>query len=139
MLGAPARGKQAGYANGAVGELLYEDGTYTTTLPDEGRFAWSTGWSVAGPGSTAAPAGGWQADPGYIHVHGAQGSLRIFHYANLMFHRTRDFVRQVRLADRPMPDDFALQLEALVRTIESGAPTRGAGGGLEAVRTLLGV
>jgi len=127
------------YANGAVGELLYEDGTYTTTLPNEGRFAWSAGWSV-GPGGGGAPAGGWQADPGCIHVHGTQGSLRIFHYANLLFHRTRDFVRQVRVADRPMPGNFALQLEAFVLAIESGGPTPVPGEvGLEAVRTLLGV
>ncbi len=128
------------YANGAIGELLYEDGTYTTTLPDEGRFAWSAGWSVAGPEGPATPSGGWQVDPGCIHVHGTRGSLRIFHYANLMFHRARGFVRQVRVADRPMPGNFALQLEDFVRAIASGAPTPVPGEvGLEAIRALLGV
>jgi UDP-N-acetyl-2-amino-2-deoxyglucuronate dehydrogenase len=128
------------YANGAIGELLYEDGTYTTTLPDEGQFAWSAGWSVGGSPRAEPPAGSWQADPGCIHIHGTEGSLRIFHYANVMFHRTHDFVREVRVADRPMPGNFALQLEAFIQAIEFGAPTPVPGEvGLEAARTLLGV
>ena len=128
------------YANGAIGQLLYEDGTYTTTLPNEGVFAWSPGWSVASSKNADAPPGSWQADPGCIHVHGTLGSLRIFHYANVLLHRVHDGVRQVRVADRPMPANFAMQLEAFAKAIQSGNPTPVPGEvGLEAVRTLLGI
>ena len=128
------------YANGAFGQLLYEDGTYTTTLPHEGVFAWSPGWSVASSTNAATSSGTWQADPGCIHVHGTLGSLRIFHYANLLLHRAHDGVRQLRVADRPMPANFAMQLEGFVKAIQSGDPTPVPGEvGLEAVRTLLGI
>ena len=80
------------------------------------------------------------ADPGCIHVHGTLGSLRIFHYANVLLHRVHDGVRQVRVADRPMPANFAMQLEAFAKAIQSGNPTPVSGEvGLEAVRTLLGI
>jgi predicted dehydrogenase len=127
------------YANGAMGELLYEDGTFTTTLPSEGAFAWGGGWSV-GDGGAQSPVGGWNPDPGCIHVHGSQGSLRIYHYANTLFHRNDAGARQIRVPDRPMPANFAMQLEAFIEAICSGAPTPVPGEvGLDAVRTLLGV
>ena len=127
------------YANGAIGQLLYEDGTFTTTLPHEGAFGWGGGWNVGG-GAESAPAGAWNADPGCINVHGSKGSLRIYHYANTLFHRNESGVRQIRVPDRPMPANFAMQLEAFMQAIRSGAPTPVPGEvGLDAVRTLLGV
>jgi predicted dehydrogenase len=127
------------YANGAMGELLYEDGTFSTTLPSEGVFAWSAGWGIGSDGSPA-PEGGWSPDPGSIHVHGSRGSLRIYHYANTLFHRDQAGIRQVRVPDQPMPANFAMQLEAFIEAIRSGAPTPVPGEvGLDAVRTLLGV
>lgn len=128
------------YANGAMGQLLYEDGTFTTALPGEGLFAWGGGWSLADQGGDTAVPGSWQPDPGCIHVHGTRGSLRVFHYANKLFHRSEVGVREVRVPDRPIPSNFAMQLEAFVEAIRTGAPTPVPGEvGLEACRTLLGI
>ena len=138
--GEPQRPEYANfeYANGAIGQLLYEDGTFTTALPTEGAFAWGGGWNVGG--ATAAPSGSWNADPGCIHVHGSKGSLRVYHYANRLFHRSESGVREVRVPDRPMPGHFGMQLEAFIAAIRTGAPTPVPGEvGLDAVRTLLAI
>jgi UDP-N-acetyl-2-amino-2-deoxyglucuronate dehydrogenase len=127
------------YANGAVGQLLYEDGTFSTTLPGEGAFAWGGGWNV-GNSAAMALSGAWNPDPGCIHVHGSSGSLRIYHYANLLYRRAAAGAQQIRVPDRPMPQNFALQLEAFVEALRNGAPVPVPGEvGLEAVRTLLGI
>jgi predicted dehydrogenase len=138
--GEPQRPEYANfeYANGAVGQLLYEDGTFTTTLPAEGVFAWGGGWNVGG--ATTTPSGSWNPDPGCIHVHGSKGSLRIYHYANKLFHRSEAGVRQVKVPDRPMPSNFGMQLNTFIEAIRSGAPTPVPGEvGLDALRTLLAI
>jgi len=128
------------YANGAIGQLLYEDGTYSTTLPHEGTFAWGAGYSVGNSPHQDSPPGIWQADPLCIHVHGSLGSLRIFYYANAVFQRTHNGIQQVRVVDRPFPANFALQLLAFVEAIRTGAATPVPGEvGLDAVRALIGV
>jgi predicted dehydrogenase len=139
--GEPQRPEYANleYANGAVGQLLYEDGTFTTTLPAEGVFAWGGSWK-AGSGGATAPSGAWNPDPDCIHVHGSRGSLRIYYYANMLFHRTESGVRQIPVPDRPVPCNFTMQLEAFIEAIRSGAPTPVPGEvGLDAVRTLLAI
>jgi UDP-N-acetyl-2-amino-2-deoxyglucuronate dehydrogenase len=124
------------YANGAIGQLLYEDGTYTTTLPYEGIFGSGGGWGVDGERVNAS--GDWDPDPGCVHVHGTLGSLRAFYYANALFLRSRDGVRQIHVPYRPMPDNFAMQLEAFAKAILSDGPTPVPGEvGLEAMHTLL--
>lgn len=128
------------YANGAIGELLYEDGTYSTDLPQEGIFAWSSGWNVGVERGIHSHPGAWQPNPGCIHVHGTRGSLRIFHYANALFYRDNTGVRQVQVPDHPFPANFSRQLEAFSEAIRGGGPTPVPGEvGLEACRTLLGV
>jgi UDP-N-acetyl-2-amino-2-deoxyglucuronate dehydrogenase len=125
------------YASGAIGQLTYEDGTYTTTLPQEGIFAWSAGWSSDDNGSESLP-GSWDPHPGCIHVYGTAGSLRIFYYANALFYRTSAGVRQVRLSGESMPANFARQLAAFVDAIRSDGPTPVPGeAGLNATRALL--
>lgn len=125
------------YANGAIGQLLYEDGTYPTDLPHEGIFGWAGGWS-AGRDNVDIRPGAWQAHPGCIHVHGTRGALRIFHYANKMYWRDDAGVREVMVPDRPFPSSFALQLEDFVRAIRRAAATPVPGEvGLEACRIML--
>src|SRR5690606_27364285 len=36
------------FQNGAIGQLLYEDGTYSTDLPAEGIFSGGASWGVSG-------------------------------------------------------------------------------------------
>lgn len=125
------------YANGAIAQLLYEDGTFSTDLPQEGLFGWAAGWSVGGE-ERDVRSGAWQAHPGCIHVHGTRGALRIFHYANSMFWRDDKGIRQVPVADRPFPASFAMQLEAFAHAIRTGNETPVPGeAGLEACRILM--
>jgi UDP-N-acetyl-2-amino-2-deoxyglucuronate dehydrogenase len=142
MTGKPLRPEYAHlkFDNEAIGQLLYEDGTFSTDLPVEGTFAWGGGWTVGASGQADSGTGRWQAHPGCIHVHGTLGSLRILYYANALFHRDSSGIRQVRLADRPMPDNFSMQLEAFVNSILDGKETPVPGeAGLAACRALLGI
>jgi predicted dehydrogenase len=128
------------YANGAIGELLYEDGTYSTDLPQEGIFACSSGWSVGVKRKGKSRAGAWDPHPGCIHVHGTRGSLRVFYYASGLFLRDDDGVREVRVEGRAVPANFSRQLEAFAEAIRTGAPTPVPGEvGLAACRTLLDI
>ena len=124
------------YANGAIGQLLYEDGTYSTDLPQDGIFAQASGWSVGGSTTDNRP-GSWQAHPGCIHVHGTKGALRIFHYANQLFWRDSMGVRQISIPGEPFPANFAKQLESFAQAIRNGGPSSVPGeAGLEAWQTL---
>jgi predicted dehydrogenase len=122
------------YENGALGFLLYEDGTFASDLPSEGIFSWGSGWDVDGP----VDAGAWSAYPGCIHVHGTKGALRIFHYANALFHRGPQGIRQISVENSPAPLNFAAQLMAFANAIRAGhdVPVPGEVG-REACRTLL--
>jgi predicted dehydrogenase len=122
------------YENAALGFLLYEDGTFSSDLPSEGLFSWGSGWDVDGP----TTAGAWSAHPGCIHIHGTRGALRVFHYANALFHRGPRGVRQVAVEDRPAPLNFAAQLQAFADAIRTDSETPVPGEvGTEACRTLL--
>lgn len=124
------------FENGALGHLLYEDGTFPTELPGEGLFCLGGGWGVSGPQES----GRWQAHPGSIHVHGTKGALRIFHYGNQMYSINGSGIRQLEVQGPPMPANFTLQMEAFARAILSGEPVAVAGeAGLEACRALLAV
>lgn len=124
------------YANGALGELVYEDGTFPIELPTEGIFSGGSGWDLDG---LVAP-GGWQAHPGSIHIHGTRGSLRIFHYANALFLRNQEGVRQVKVPEPGAPVQFALQIRAFVEAVRSGRPPPvPAAAGREACRLILSV
>jgi UDP-N-acetyl-2-amino-2-deoxyglucuronate dehydrogenase len=105
-------------ANGAVAQLLYDDGTFATTLPAEGVFSWGCGWGADG----LEPAGQWQADPGCIHVHGTRGALRILHYANALFVSDRAGLRQLPLSGSPAPGHFGAQLAQFADDLRSGRP-----------------
>jgi predicted dehydrogenase len=119
--------------NGALCHLLYDDGTFGTTLPGEGAFSWGSAWSVDG----LEPAGSWHRDPGCIHVHGTKGALRILHYANVLIRFAHAGVQQVALPGRPAPGHFASQLEAVAEDLGSDGTPRVAGeAGVEAVRVL---
>jgi predicted dehydrogenase len=124
------------FANGAIGELVYEDGTFPVELPTEGIFSGGSGWD---PGGMSEP-GQWQAHPGSIHVHGTRGSLRIFHYANALFVRTAAGIRQIELPQPGPPIQFALQMRAFLAALREGRPAPvPAAAGREACRLTLSV
>jgi UDP-N-acetyl-2-amino-2-deoxyglucuronate dehydrogenase len=128
------------YANGALGQLLYNDGTYSTELPNEGIFSWGAGWTLEPKTDNDDVEGAWQFHPGSIHVHGTNGSLRIFHYANALFFRNSKGVRQVALPNRPVPANFSAQLQAFIAALHAGRPAPVTGqDGLAACRALLSV
>lgn len=124
------------YDNGAIGELVYEDGTFPIELPAEGIFSGGSGWDVGG----LTPPGEWQAHPGSIHVHGTRGSLRIFHYANALFLRDRKGVREIEVPKPGAPIQFALQLRAFIEALRDGLPAPvPATAGREACRLVMSV
>ncbi|MBM3547367.1 MAG: Gfo/Idh/MocA family oxidoreductase [Alphaproteobacteria bacterium] len=123
------------FRNGALGHLLYEDGTFPTGLPGEGLFSWGSAWTLSG---AYVPPGAWQAAPGSIHVHGDKGALRIFHYANQLFLTDKDGTRQVALEGRHAPGHFTAQMEACAATLLNGAATAtSAEEGLAALEVLM--
>ncbi|MBL8266305.1 Gfo/Idh/MocA family protein [Steroidobacter sp.] len=124
------------YDNGALGELVYEDGTFPSELPTEGIFSGGSGWDVGG----ITPPGQWQAHPGSIHIHGSRGSLRIFHYANALYLRNQHGVREIKVPEPGAPIQFALQLQAFIDSIRAGLPPPvPASAGREACRLVLSV
>lgn len=106
------------FRNGAVGQLLYNDGTFPTELPHEGIFSWGEGWGAGG----YVKGGTWTQDAGCIHVYGTKGALRVFYYANALFLITDRGVEQVRLVDRTCPSHFAVQLRTFVDNISHNQP-----------------
>lgn len=121
------------FRNGAVGQLLYDDGTFPTDLPTDGIFSRGSGWTSGG----YVQRGRWAAHPGCIHVHGTKGALRIFHYADALFLVTKSGMEQVFLADHAAPGHFALQLKTFVRNINENQATEVPGEvGLAALRVL---
>jgi predicted dehydrogenase len=105
------------FENGAVGQLVYNETTYSSDTPYEGIFSWGGGWDVSG---NLLRGGGWNAHPGSIRIHGDLGALRIFYYANKLFITREGGQEQVRIPDHPMPANFALQMESFVKNLRQG-------------------
>ncbi|MBS0335195.1 MAG: Gfo/Idh/MocA family oxidoreductase [Proteobacteria bacterium] len=121
-------------ADGAVGSLLYDEGTFFTDLPGEGLFSWGAAWSAGG----YSPGGGWDAHPGCVHIHGSHGALRAFHYANALVLFDVDGARQIPLPGRPAPGHFTTQIETFADEISGGlAPSCPPQAGVAALRTVL--
>lgn len=107
------------YESGAVGQLIYDEATYPTEMPGEGVFSLGDGWDVDG----FVSAGKWTRYPGCIHVFGTKGALRIFHYANYLYHFDEAGARQIPLEGLASPCHFAAQIDCLAEDIASGRPT----------------
>lgn len=121
--------------NGAVCILIYNEATYSCELPNEGIFSWGGSWDI---NYNLTLGGGWDEQPQNIRVYGTEGALRIFHYANKMFISSRGKQKQVPVLDKPMPGNFALQMESFVNAIEAGKPPEVTGeDGLKALQVLL--
>ena len=123
------------FANGALGELLYNDATYPLELPNEGLFSEGASWDIDG---TVVPPGSWQANAGSIRVHGTKGALRIFHYANQLFFNSELGLRQIPVDEAPPPAHFGRQIEAVRKSILEDTPAEVTGeDGLRALKAIL--
>ena len=131
--GQPARAEYMAmeFASGAIGCLVYNAATFSSALPNEGMFSGGQGWL---PDGSLSEAGHWENEPGSISVHGTKGTLRVFHYANKLFLRTAEGLREIPLSGRPAFGHFATQLEACARAVLRDEEP--AVGGHEAMRAL---
>jgi predicted dehydrogenase len=122
------------FDSGAVGHLIYSEATYSSDLPNEGVFSLGGAWDIHGLQS----GGGWSAHPGNIRVHGEEGALRVFHYANKLYFSGREKLEEIPLINRPMPGNFAMQMESLVARLKEGREPEVTGSdGLRALQVVL--
>jgi UDP-N-acetyl-2-amino-2-deoxyglucuronate dehydrogenase len=122
-------------ASGAVAHLLYNDATFATDLPNEGTFSAGLSYDFSGP----VVAGGWSKYPACIHIHGSAGALRIFYYANALFHTSQAGIRQIRVPEEASPQHFAAQIRACARSIaDDSEPDVDGAAGVRALRILHG-
>ncbi len=118
------------FHDGAIGQLVYNEATYSSDLPSEGIFSWGA-YSAGGVSS-------WEQSPGSVRIHGAEGALRIFPYANKMFMFNGEGQRQIRVQDRPHPAHFGLQIESFAKRLLKGEDPEVTGlDGLKTLQTIL--
>jgi predicted dehydrogenase len=123
------------FENGAVGQLIYCDATFSSDMPGEGIFSWGLTYE---PSGVLSPGPRWEAEPGSVRVHGTRGALRIFHYANQLFFFGPGRKEQVRVLDRPHPGNFGLQMESFVNSIlRDEEPEVTGSDGLKALQVIL--
>jgi predicted dehydrogenase len=123
------------FGNGAVGQLIYNEATFSSGMPAEGMFSWGWSWDIGG---NLRPGGSWDPDPGSIRVHGENGALRIYHYGNKLFLSNREECQEISLLHRPMPGNFAMQMESFAERIHRDEDAEVTGfDGLAALRVLL--
>jgi predicted dehydrogenase len=121
--------------NGAVGQLVYNEATIPCEMPYEGIFSWGGSWDI---NYNLTLGGGWDAQPQNFRVYGTKGALRVFHYANKLFLFEDEKREQIRVPDRPMPGNFALQMESFARAIlEKRSPEVTGQDGLRALEAAL--
>jgi len=97
-----------------TGHLIYNELTFSTTLPHEGIFGVGKGWGNEG----LYAEGYWQSDPVSIEVYGSRGSIRIFGYPNALFLANREGVVRIPTEPAASPIQFTRQMEAFIRAID---------------------
>lgn len=123
------------FKNGAIGQLVYCDATYSSDMPHDGIFSWGLGYD---PRGTLSPRPRWESQPGSIRIHGTKGALRVFPYANKLFFFGQARQEQVRVLDRPHPGNFGLQIESFANNIlRDDEPEVTAADGLTALQVIL--
>jgi predicted dehydrogenase len=123
------------FANGTIGQLVYNEATFSSDMPAEGLFSWGMSWDIHGK---LLPGGTWDPHPGTIRIHGEKGALRIFPYANKLFFFTNGKTEQIDVGGPPMPANFALQMESFVdRLVRDEEPEVTGRDGWKALAVLL--
>jgi predicted dehydrogenase len=102
---------------GALASLTCFDGSWSTSLPNEGHWLRGAGWDVAGrylePGS-------WGRDLVELHVYGTTGALRIVPYGHRLYLSGPDGLSELAVDGAAPPQHFALQLRAVLSAVEEG-------------------
>lgn len=123
------------FANKSIGQLIYNEATFSTDMPYEGIFSEGAGWNPKGELVTIPS---WDPHPGYIRVYGTLGSLRIFHYANKLYLFNNDGLQEVTNIGRPCPYNFTLQMESFAtRLLNDEDPEVTGIDGLKALQIIL--
>ncbi|MEM6908478.1 MAG: Gfo/Idh/MocA family oxidoreductase [Pseudomonadota bacterium] len=104
--------------NAATGLLVYDEASVSLPVPAEGVFSAGPGWNLLGP----VEAGEFDAQPCAINIFGSAGALRLYPYANILYHATTDGLRQIALPSLPKPNNFRAQIDSFADTIQTGAP-----------------
>jgi predicted dehydrogenase len=118
------------YESGTIGQLVYNEATYPSDMPNEGIFSWGAYFA----GGTSS----WEAHPSSIRIHGSKGALRIFPYANKMFLFNKNGQRQIRVKDTQHPYHFGRQIDSFADSIIGDEEPKVTGmDGLKALQTIL--
>ena len=107
------------FMNGATAHLIYNEISYYSDLKSEGIYSWGGAWR---PDGSLNLSGGWEDHPGNIRIHGEKGAIRIFYYANKIFLSNESGQKPISLLSRPMPGNFALQIESFANSIINQTP-----------------
>lgn len=124
------------FENGAVGELVYNEATYSADMPWEGIFSEGAGW---GWDNSVIPERTWQSNPQTIRVYGENGALRIYPYANKLYFINAERAEEIiDMPGKPAPSHFAVQMEAFAEAIRKNVEPGASGqDGYNALATLL--
>jgi predicted dehydrogenase len=123
------------FASGATGQLLYDNATYASDLPNEGIFSWGGCWDID---ANLVLDGGWDSHPGNFRIHGTKGALRVFHYAHKLFFFGEGGGKQIPVTGRPMPANFTQQMESYAQSIiKDEEPEVSGEDGLKALQIVL--
>jgi predicted dehydrogenase len=118
-----------GTESGAVAQFVGNEATVPSDLPDEGIHS-------LGPYEGGGPA--WDPNPINFRIHGSEGALRAFPYANKLFQFSVDGQREVEVLDCPHPGQFGLQIDSFAKSIiENLEPEVTADDGTKALRVIL--
>jgi len=123
---------------GALGWLVYDEGTVSSDMPWEGLFAQGLTWQH-GIGFGGDP-GQWIDEAASIRVHGTQGALRIYYYPNRLFLCQPSGTREIQVPAAAAPVHFGRQLQAFIDSLRRSerAPVD-ASIGIQALRALLAI
>jgi predicted dehydrogenase len=109
----------ATFKNGTVVHLIANTISFSAQLPTEGVFRWGGSWDPEGNLSLDP---GWASNPASFQIHGSKGALKVYPYAEQLIYFAKDTVKPIRLEQRPMPKNFALQMESFVDSIVNNRP-----------------
>jgi len=118
-----------GTEEGAVAQFVGSEATVPSDLPGEGIHS-------LGPYDGGGPA--WDPNPISFRIHGTEGALRAFPYANKLFQLSIDGHWEVEVMNRPHPGQFGLQIDSFAKSvIEDSAPEVTADDGIMALKAIL--